>query len=138
MKRQIVLKKIKIRNFSPLTARDDRIERKKILRDKLKAAIGKDLSKFKKNVLNDPKFSIDVCFYLLESDKHGKPKKDLDNLLKILFDVLSENMVSRGQKPINGLGIMKDDSYIYKIKCEKKIVTSEVQEGFDLKISNSA
>jgi len=137
MKKRVVLKKIKIRNFSPLTARDDKIERKKILRDKLKAAFGKDLSKFKKNVLNDPKFSIDVCFYLFESDKHGRPKKDLDNLLKILFDVLSENMVSNGQNLIKGLEIMKDDSYIYKIKCEKRIVTSEVQEGLDLKISKS-
>jgi len=138
MKRRVVLKKIKIRKFSPVTARDDKIERKKILRDKLKAAFGKDLSKFKKNVLNDPKFSIDVCFRLLESDKHGRPKKDLDNLLKILFDVLSENMVSSGQKPINGLGIMKDDSYIYKIKCEKKPVKFEDREGIDLKISKSA
>jgi len=75
---------------------------------------------------------IDICYYLLESSESGKSKKDLDNLLKILFDVLSVNMIN-GQEPIKGLGLMKDDTYIYKIKCEKK-ENFRGREGFDLEI----
>jgi len=133
LKWQVILQKIEIRDFNPLTAGKNKIDRKKKLRRKLKSEIGKsNLNKIQKRANNNPLF-IDVCFYLQESDKLGKSKKDLDNLLKILFDVLSKNMVN-GQKPIRGLGIMRDDSYIHKIKCEKK-VNVENKTGFDLMIS---
>jgi len=136
LKWYVVLEKIKIRNFKPLTASKGTIKRKHGLLDILKKEIGKDLSKIQKRTRNHALF-IDVCFYLYLSKEQGSSKKDLDNLLKILLDVLSDNMV-HGQKPIKGLCLMKDDSYVSKIKCEKIIVNSKEQEGIDLLISKSS
>jgi len=130
LKWKLALDKIEIRPFNPGTASQKKVERKKALRGKLKKKIGKKLPNLKKETYNHPLF-VDVCFYLLESEKLGRSKKDLDNLLKILFDAMSENMVN-GQKPIKGLGLMKDDSSIYKINCEKKPVSPKEPEGFDL------
>ena len=132
MKWQVVLPKIEIPDYTPVTASSKKVTRKKDLYKKLKKAIGNDLIKIKKLSINNP-LMIDIRYYLLESSESGKPKKDLDNLLKILFDVLSVNMIN-GQKPIKGLGLMKDDTYIYKIKCEKK-ENFRGREGFALKIS---
>jgi len=128
---KLALKKTEIRPFNPGTASQKKVERKKAIRNKLKKKIGKKkLQKLKMETYNHPLF-VDVCFYLLESEKLGRSKKDLDNLLKILFDAMSDNMVN-GQKPIKGLGLMKDDSSIYKINCEKKPVSPKEPEGFDL------
>jgi len=131
LKWTIVLPQIEIRDYTPVTASSDKINRKKDLYKKLKKTIGTDLTKIKKLSINNP-LMIDIRYYLLESSESGKSKKDIDNLLKILFDVLSVNMIN-GQKPIKGLGLMKDDTYIYKIKCEKK-ENFRGKEGFDLKI----
>jgi len=131
LKWEIVLPTIEIRDYPPVTASLKKVERKKELYKKLKKAIGSDLSKIKKLSI-DNQLTIDIRYYLLESSKSGKSKKDLDNLLKILFDVLSVNMIN-GQKPIKGIGLMIDDTYIYKIKCEKK-ENFRGKEGFDLKI----
>lgn len=132
MKWQVVLPRIEIPDYTPVTANSKkRVERKKELYRKLKKAIGSDLTKIKKLSKKYP-LTIDVRYYLLESNESGKSKKDLDNLLKILFDVLSVNMIN-GQKPIKGLGLMIDDTYVYKIKCEKK-ENFRGKEGFVLKI----
>jgi len=136
LKWQVVLEKIKIRNFKPLTAGKSKIKRKQELLELLEPAIGKDLAKIQKRTRMHPLF-IDACFYLYLSEEEGSSKKDLDNLLKILFDVLSDNMV-HGQKPIKGLCLMKDDSYVHKIKCEKIIVNSKEREGIDLLISKAS
>jgi len=133
MKWQVVLKKIKIRKFTPLTAASDKIKRKKKLRSRLKKEIGKKLPGIQKSAENHS-LCIDVCFYLQESEKLGKSKKDSDNLLKILFDALSDNMTHGQIPPVKGLGIMRDDAYITKIICERIPVKFKNQEGFDLEI----
>ena len=126
-----VVLKTEIHDYSPLTASSNPVDRKKELLQKLEAKI-EDLPKVRKSS-KDKQLAIEVYYYLLASDKDGKPKKDLDNLLKILFDVLSENM-NNGQEDIHkGLGIMKDDTFVYKIKCEKKENFKD-REGLDLKI----
>ena len=127
----MVLPTIEIRDYSLGTTSSKKVERKQELYKKLKTKIGKDLVKIKKLSIGRP-LTIDICYYLLESSKSGKSKKDLDNLLKILFDVLSVNM-RNGQEPLKGLGLMKDDTFVYKIRCEKK-ENSRNREGFDLKI----
>ena len=130
---EVVLEKVKIRDFPPLTASKNKLDRKIALKERLSAEIGKNLPKIQKRT-HEKLLFVDVCFYVHESDEQGKSKKDLDNLLKILFDALSDNMVN-GQKPIEGLGIMKNDSYIYKMKCEKIPVDLDEKQGFDLLIS---
>ena len=132
LKCKVVLRKTEIRDYSPVTASSDKISRKLELLQKLEAKIGTKLPEIQK-LSKDKRLTIEVCYYLSASDKDGKPKKDLDNLLKILFDVLSENM-NNGQEDIHkGLGIMKNDTFVYKIKCEKKENFKD-REGLDLKI----
>jgi len=133
MKWEPVFEKLEIREFTPETASHDGVNRKKKLRKEIKDKIDTQLSKIQKRTINRPLF-IDVCFYLYLSDASGNSKKDLDNLLKILFDVLSVNMVN-GQDEKKGLGLMTDDTFVQKIKCEKKLVNSEEKQGFDLLIS---
>jgi len=94
---------------------------KSFLKKKLNL-IGKDLKKVQSRCKKRP-LLIDVRFYLYYSDEQGRAKKDLDNLLKILLDVLSVNMIN-GQNPLECLGIVMNDSDIHKIICEKQIVNS--------------
>ncbi len=136
MKWEPVLEKLEIRGFTPETASHDPLKRKEKLRKRIKDEIDTELNKIKKRTINRPLF-IDVCYYLYLADASGSSKKDLDNLLKILFDVLSVNMVN-GQDEKKGLGLMKDDSYVQKIKCEKKLVNKEEKQGFDLLISRGS
>ena len=51
-----------------------------------------------------------------------RPVKDLDNLLKILLDVIGS---SNG-----GLGLVKEDSYICEINAKKELVDNEDDEGY--------
>lgn len=124
---------IKIRKFNPNTSSKNKIKRKQAL----KKEIGKNANKKYKKILerlSEKRLFIDVCFYLKKAKNTGNTKKDLDNLLKILLDALSENMTN-GQNKMRGLGFVKDDSEIYKIHCEKKIVDEDKDMGLDLKIS---
>lgn len=59
-------------------------------------------------------------------------QKDLDNLLKILLDVLSVNMVN-GQDKKRGLGFVGDDSKVFEIHAMKKIINDEKKLVWTLK-----
>src|SRR5712692_1070696 len=52
--------------------------------------------------------------------------KDIDNLLKILFDVLG-----RGKQ---GLKLVEDDSYICQVQATKSLVPSKEEEGYLVRI----
>ena len=122
-----------IRGFIPGTSGKKKIARKNFLKEQFELKIGKDLKKIQTRCKKNP-LSINVKFYLFYSEEQGRTKKDLDNLLKILLDVLSVNMVN-GQSPVKGLGIVRDDSDIRQIKCEKHLVNSPEKEGINLQIS---
>jgi len=66
------------------------------------------------------------------SKVEGRTKKDLDNLLKIVCDVLADYMDS--EKTNRGLEIMRTDNSIYEIHCSKDIVDDENDEGIDIEI----
>jgi Holliday junction resolvase RusA-like endonuclease len=129
---EIALPTTEIRGFSPETASSNKIKRKKELKKAISKEIGKQHQIILKMVKGKELF-IDVCFYLYLSEQTGSSKKDLDNLLKILLDVLSANMVN-GQKEVKGLGFLSDDSLAFKIHCEKKITHNPKNIGLDLKI----
>ena len=132
MKWEEVLPKIKVRGFTPVTASSNKVERKKELCKILKKEMGEDLPRIKEMTKEKP-LAIDVCYYLSESSDAGQSKKDLDNLLKILLDALSAK-IGNGQNHLPpGLGLIRDDGLVYKIKCEKRI-NFRGWEGFDLKI----
>lgn len=76
---------------------------------------------------------IDVCFFLYANSKErGRHEKDLDNLLKIVLDVLQVHMDS--DKTSKGLGLIADDKKISSIICSKKFVNNESDEGIMIKI----
>jgi len=128
------MEEIKIRNFPPETASKNSMKRKRKLKLAIGKKIGKRLPKIRERTLNR-RLMVDVTYRLYPDKNSGSSKKDLDNLLKILFDVLSKNMVN-GQEPKKGLGIMTDDSFIHEIKAKKIEVNSKKEQGFDLMISS--
>lgn len=130
---------IKIRNFEPLTASSDVVNRKMKLKEKIEKET-KNLEEIKE-FCKDKELSIDVRFFLYDSNEdetpqpEGRIKKDLDNLLKIVLDVLPEKMDSEGKN--DGLGLIKKDfdHLVYEIKSTKEIVSKEKKEGIDIIIS---
>ncbi len=120
-------------NFNPLTSGNKVIERKIKLRNLLKEAYGKDIEKVRNKSKNSQKLSIDACFYLQKTNEIGRAKKDLDNLLKILCDVLPKYMTASNEH--EGLGIIEDDDQIFEIHCKKEIIEFEKEEGLEFTIS---
>lgn len=132
---------IKIRNFEPLTASHDAVDRKMKLKEEIENNT-KNLEEIRK-FCQDKELSITVRFFLFGGKKEGvqqpegRIKKDLDNLLKIVLDVLPEKMDSEGDN--DGLGLIKKDydHMVYEIKSTKEIVYKENEEGIDIVISQS-
>jgi len=131
--------KIKLRNFEPKTASSDAVDRKRKLKDEIENSI-KNLDEIK-DFCKNKKLSITVRFYLYDGSEdeipqpEGRTKKDLDNLLKIVLDVLPEKMDTDGKN--DGLGLIKRDydHLVYEINSIKKIVTHKREEGIDIEIS---
>ena len=130
---------IKIRNFEPLTASSDVVNRKNNLKEKIENDT-KNLDEIRE-FCQDKELSIVVRFFLYDGSKDGIPqpegriKKDLDNLLKIVLDVLPEKMDTDGKN--DGLGLIKRDydNLVYEIQSTKKIVFRKDEEGIDIVIS---
>jgi len=131
-----VLGKISIRKFEPKTAKSqEEVKRKSELRDYIQDKID-NISEIQQACKNIEKFSINVKFYLWGgSGVDGRTKKDLDNLLKIVCDVLADYMDS--EKKNTGLGIMRTDNAIHEIHCSKDIVELEDDEGMDIEIAQT-
>jgi len=131
----MILFKISITDFEPKTAgHGDEVERKEKLRD----AIWKEITDHsaRKNCRGKD-LSLNVCFNLYKDPKQSsRYEKDLDNLLKILLDVLPEH-IDNSEKRNYGLGFIDDnnDYRIFEIHCEKKLVDDITQEGLDIEIS---
>lgn len=133
---------IKVRSFEPLTASSDVVNRKIKLKEEIekKNENLEDIREF----CHDKKLSITVKFFLYDGSKDGMPnpegrtKKDLDNLLKIVLDVLPVKMDTEGKN--DGLGLIKKDydHLVYEIKSTKKIVYDKNEEGIDIEISKWA
>jgi Holliday junction resolvase RusA-like endonuclease len=131
-----MLGKISVRKFKPKTVKKGKetTKRKKDLQEafvKQNPNLGELQEKCK-----NKRLSINVTFYLNENtpDKSSF-KKDLDNLLKILMDVIKEEMDDSEKKAGLGLVIKNKDEEIFEIICRKKLVSSEDEEGIDLELS---
>ncbi len=82
-----------------------------------------EIDKFKE-ALRGRLVTVTLGFFLWK----GSPKttntravKDLDNLMKIIFDVLG-----KGQQ---GLGLLEEDSYICEVYAKKELVDDRSEEG---------
>ena len=130
-----VLFKVEVRGYEPLTAgHGDEVIRKEKLRDEIINSINSD-SGNPKNCL-DKHLSLNVCYNLFHDEKNPQRyEKDLDNLLKLLLDVLPQHM-DNTDPTREGLGLMRDnhDKMIFEINCSKKLVDDNKKEGLDLQI----
>lgn len=136
-----LLTPVKIRGFNPLTSRkhpkNRKIELKNVIYNKIleKKLV---LEQIQQRCRDKP-LAVKINFYLLQSDQEGNSKKDLDNLLKIFFDVLSIDMIRNNKESeLKGLGLTIDDEMIYEIHATKKIVLQEEDMGFDVSIYESS
>jgi Holliday junction resolvase RusA-like endonuclease len=100
-------------------------------KDKLRIAFREQVSRSVleriKQTLSGQLVRISVTFLLWKSSPeftNTRPVKDLDNLLKILLDVIGS---SNG-----GLGLVKEDSYICQINAKKELVDDEKDEGYKI------
>ena len=125
---------VRIRDFEPLTDNDNPMERKNTLRAKIIERI--DLEKVKKDC-EDKLFSLRVIYYLNKNTKIlGQYKKNLDNMTKIVSDVLTDYL-SEQDKVSNqktGLGLMRDDKDIHELHLVKKFVDKDSDQGLDIKL----
>jgi len=125
---------VKIPDFEPLTDNNNTIDRKNALKEKISKRI--DLEKIKKDCKNKL-FSLKVIFYLNKNSKiEGQYQKDLDNMAKIVSDVLTDYL-SKQDKVNNkktGLGLMPDDEDIHELHLFKKFVDKDSDQGLDIKL----
>ncbi len=133
---QNVYTTIKIRNFPPVTAGKKVLQRKKDLRDAIKKHLGETKLKRIQDRCRGKHLFLEVTYHLAKTSESGRSQKDLDNLIKILFDVLPDYIASHSKaKEFEGLGLIENDKDIFKLCCEKEIVDSDSAEGLDLMIS---
>lgn len=129
MKGDILLQNVQIRGFVPATAGKNAKEGKKKIRDAVETKLGKNIGNVRERCKGKP-LSVNVVFYLQKDTAHAK--KDLDSLSNVLLDVLSKEMSSKESEP--GLNIIDDDSAVYRIVFEKKMVDSAEEEGLAFSI----
>ena len=132
-----MLGKISVRKFKPKTAKKGKetTKRKRDLREAFVEQNRNTLPELQEKC-KGKRLSLDVTFYLNENttDKSSY-KKDLDNLLKILMDVIKEEMDDDEKKIGLGLVIKNMDDEIFEINCHKEFVSSDDNEGIDLIVS---
>jgi len=131
-----ILGKISVRKFTPKTVKKgyETTIRKKELQEAF-VKQNKNLNDLQEKC-QGKQLSINVTFYLNENtpDKTSY-KKDLDNLLKILMDVIKEEMDDSEKNTGLGLVIKNNDEEIFEIICHKEFVSNEDNEGIDLVVS---
>ena len=113
--------------FEPVTigsGKDKPEKEGKLRKAILEATTGHNLEQLKSR-MKGRLVSITVGFFLWKgspSVTNTRPVKDLDNLMKILFDVL-------GPGP-QELGLLKEDSYICEVYAKKELVDEKTDEGY--------
>ncbi len=123
---------VRIRDFEPLTDNNNTIERKNTLLEKIRDEI--NLEEAKKKCENKL-FSLKVVYYLNTDTKLvGQYKKDLDNMTKIVADVLTDYLTAQDEqnKQKTGLGLIRDDKDIHELHLIKKFVNSNAEQGLDI------
>lgn len=127
---------ITLKKFPPVTAGKKVLQRKKDLRDAIKKELGEKKLKKIQVRCRGKHLLLDVKYRLAKTPESGRSQKDLDNLIKILFDILPDYITNHSKdKEFEGLGLIENDRDVFKICCEKEIVDPGPTEGLDLMIS---
>ena len=125
---------ISITGHTPKTYGSNDLERKKELRDLILKKIP-NLDEIKKQT-RGKRLQMDICFNLYTgTTEEGRKTKDLDNMLKIFCDTFPD-YIDR-DKTTPGVGLIEDDGddMIFRINCEKRLVSDEASEGIKFAIS---
>lgn len=130
MKGDILLQNIQVKGFIPATAGKNVKDDKKKIKEAIETKLGKNLESVKKRIESKPLW-VNVIFYVQKDSAHAK--KDIDSLSNVLLAILSPTMAS-GKEIEKGLDIIKDDSVVYKMVFEKRIVESDKDEGLAFSI----
>lgn len=130
MKGDVLVQNIQVRGFIPATAGKNAKESKKKIKEAVETKLGKNIDSVRKRCEGKPLW-ISIVFFLKKNSTHAK--KDLDSLSNVLLAVLSKDM-SAGKDSQKGLDLIKDDSVIYKMVFEKRIIDSEDEEGLAFSI----
>jgi len=133
----LILGEITVKPFEPKTAKSqEEVRRKKELRDFIKEN-SSNLDTVINSCRDKEKVTVDVCFNLYDGIKNDTTRydKDLDNLLKIVLDVLPDYMDNKQEDREIGLGIIQNDKQVFEIHSYKKFVQDISQEGIDIIIS---
>jgi Holliday junction resolvase RusA-like endonuclease len=124
---QEILLDLTIAPFEPLTPGNGQntVEKKERLANAIKERIPQENLERLRHQLAGRLVGVTVVFLLWKGSPNitnTRPVKDLDNLLKIVFDVLRQGPT--------GLGIIEEDSYIGEVYATKQLVDTEEQEGY--------
>src|SRR5437899_6241719 len=124
---QDILLDLTIAPFEPLTPGNGQNigEKKGKVANAIKERLSNDGLERLKRQLAGRLVGITVVFLLWKGSPNvtnTRPVKDLDNLMKIVFDLLRHGP--------QGLGIIEEDSYIGEVFATKQLVDTEEQEGY--------
>ena len=124
---QEILLDLTIAPFEPLNPGNGQntVEKKEKLASAIKDRISPDNLERLRQQLAGRLVGFTVVFLLWKGSPNitnTRPVKDLDNLLKIVFDVLRHGP--------QGLGIIEEDSYIGEVYATKQLVNREQDEGY--------
>ena len=129
-----MLGRIFVQGFEPMTGQSsDDVERKIALRNEI-TKTEQDLEGLKQKCRGTR--SLIVVFYLYSGDTNPtRHTKDLDNLLKIVLDVLPDYMDKNETK--SGLELFENDTLIHEVYAIKKLVSEESKEGISIEMYGS-
>lgn len=136
MKGIVLLPRIEIRSFTPLTPAGKYVQTKRTLKKLIEGKIN-NIQKLRDTTLRS-KILLEVCFYLNNNTKEtGNWQKDLDNLLNVVFDVIPQHFTDEDNQDTDGLGLTegKSDYMIHEVIATKIFVDSHEKEGLDIEIS---
>ncbi len=112
-----------------------RYARKKDLVDAIFQAKGNELQQTR-NFFKRKRVSILMEFFLWKGDRshtNATSKKDIDNLLKLVFDSSQSKVDSQGK--MDGLGLIDNDDSVFRIEAVKHIVDLPSEVGLRLDLS---
>jgi Holliday junction resolvase RusA-like endonuclease len=109
--------------------------KKKELLEAIRSRAGKAKVEKAKSEFKGRKVGVEVKFRLWKGDVHHPEsvgKKDLDNLLKGVLDVLQVSVDKQGM--MEGLGIVETDDSVFRIVATKELVNEISERGLTLTI----
>ena len=126
----LILGEISVKPFEPKTAKSqEEVRRKKELRDFIKENFS-NLDAVINSCRDKEKVIVDVCFNLYDGIKNDTTRydKDLDNLLKIVLDVLPDYMDNKQEDRELGLGIIQNDKQVFEIHSYKNLYKTNLKK----------